>query len=315
MLQSARIVRSECLLTNVFDFKLPGNDISHICGKRKEMPPGYSEPAVERDKYVRPEYLQCLDRLATEIDLIKPNIIVPMGNTALWAVCRVFPQITLFRGRIMEGRPDLFPGYKVIPTFHPAHILRNWSSRGTVVADLIKIRAESDSPEITLPPREVWINPTLEDLESFSAAYMHGDGLLSVDIETTRGGGGQIKCIGFAPRKDRAIVVPFLDDTKDGFSYWPDEEQELAAWEWCRKHIEGPCKILGQYFFYDAYWLFMRARISSMNYTEDLLLKHHALQPEMEKRLAFLGSIYTRESAWKLMRPRGTKTEQKPEEE
>ena len=34
---------------------------------------------------------------------------------------------------------------------------------------------------------------------------------------------------------------------------------------------------------------------------EDTMLLHHALQPEMEKGLAFLGSVYTDEATWKFM--------------
>jgi hypothetical protein len=38
------------------------------------------------------------------------------------------------------------------------------------------------------------------------------------------------------------------------------------------------------------------------------MLLHHALQPESEKSLGFLGSIYTGEASWKLMRQRGKTT-------
>jgi hypothetical protein len=35
---------------------------------------------------------------------------------------------------------------------------------------------------------------------------------------------------------------------------------------------------------------------------DDTMLAHHALQPEMEKGLGFLGSIYSDEASWKFMR-------------
>jgi hypothetical protein len=38
------------------------------------------------------------------------------------------------------------------------------------------------------------------------------------------------------------------------------------------------------------------------------MLLHHALQPESEKSLGFLGSIYTDEASWKTMRQRGKTT-------
>jgi hypothetical protein len=36
--------------------------------------------------------------------------------------------------------------------------------------------------------------------------------------------------------------------------------------------------------------------------TADTMLLHHSMYPELPKSLGFLGSIYTNEAAWKLMR-------------
>ena len=38
------------------------------------------------------------------------------------------------------------------------------------------------------------------------------------------------------------------------------------------------------------------------NYADDTMLMHHALQPESNKGLGFLGSVYTNHSSWKTMR-------------
>jgi hypothetical protein len=42
--------------------------------------------------------------------------------------------------------------------------------------------------------------------------------------------------------------------------------------------------------------------IAARRMKDDTMLMHHALQPEMEKGLGFLGSVYTDEPAWKFMR-------------
>jgi hypothetical protein len=44
------------------------------------------------------------------------------------------------------------------------------------------------------------------------------------------------------------------------------------------------------------------------------MLLHHAIHPEMRKGLGFLGSIYTDEPSWKLMRKRGGDETDKAEE-
>ena len=52
---------------------------------------------------------------------------------------------------------------------------------------------------------------------------------------------------------------------------------------------------------YDLQYL-MRMGLRVRACDEDTMLMHHAICPEMNKGLGFLGSIYTNEPAWKLMR-------------
>ena len=65
-------------------------------------------------------------------------------------------------------------------------------------------------------------------------------------------------------------------------------------------------RIVGQNFLFDIHFLWRTVGITVPNATDDTMLLHHALQPEMEKGLGFLGSIYTREPSWKVMRKTGT---------
>lgn len=309
MLRDAGIIRSECLITNVFDYKLPANKVESICGRKKEMPKDYDYPPIAPGNYLRPEYLDCLDRLRQELELAKPNVIVPLGNTALWAVCRL-TGIKKFRGRVTWCK--LIPGAKVIPTYHPAYILRNWSDRVLVLADLLKIKRESRTPDIVRVSREVWIEPTIGDLYEFERLHKNTK-LWAPDIETTPKGNGQIRCVGFAPDPYHAIVVPFVDLRREDYSYWPSADEELAAWDWCERMLGSPIAKLFQNGLYDMFWLFRKPHIRTLAALEDLLLMHHAMQPELAKSLDMLGSIYTDEIAWKTMRPRGKGTDKRDE--
>lgn len=311
MLREAGCIRSEGLVANVFDFKLPGNKVKMISGKKKDMPKDYPCGPVEQGAYVYPEYLDCLERLRDEIINVAPNVIVPMGNTALWAVCGV-TGITKYRGYIMES--TLCPGIKVLPTFHPAAILRAWHNRILVIADMIKARLQSEYPEVRRPNRELWLYPTVEDLVAFEEKYLMSPGLLGVDIETARPKQGRfITCIGFAPTPDKGIVIPFVDRGKSTRSYWIKMEDEIFAWKWVRRFLEsrGWAKLF-QYGMYDMIWFLRESlNIRVMNAKEDTMILHHTLQPEMLKSLHFLGSAYTEEMAWKLHRPKGMKTEKR----
>ena len=121
--------------------------------------------------------------------------------------------------------------------------------------------------------------------------------MLAVDIETRD---NQITCIGFAPSAQIALVVPFEDMRKPGGSYWGSLDAELAAWEWVRHVLDLPIPKVFQNGLYDLHRLWRGYGIPVRNAEHDTMLLHHALQPESPKGLAYLGSIYTDETAWKL---------------
>jgi len=307
MLRDAGVVRSECLLTNVFNFRLPSNNVRMISDRKSEMPPDYQHGPVEPGAYVRPEFLGALDRLKGEIERVGPNVIVPMGNTALWAICGV-TGITKYRGYVLES--SLLPGVKVIPTFHPANILRAWGNRIFFLADVMKALTQSEYPDIRRPDRELWLYPTIEDIYDFEQRYMGDTELLGVDIETWR---GQITCLGFSPDPEHGLVVPFIDRGKSTYSYWHTLRDEVEAWRWVKRTMQDPLyPKLFQNGMYDIFWQFTEPlNIRVANAAEDTMILHHALHPELPKSLHFLGSIYTEEIAWKLERPRGTRTEKR----
>jgi hypothetical protein len=166
--------------------------------------------------------------------------------------------------------------------------------------DLQKAERQSHFPEVRWPKRELWIEPTLEDLYEFERRYI-GDGVtLACDIETY---GNQITVIGFAPRPDIAIVIPFYDQRRKDRSYWHDAGDERRAWEFVRKTLQdsGIRKVF-QNGLYDIAFLYRSVGIKVKGAEHDTMLMHHSLQPESLKGLGYLGSIYTDERAWKHMR-------------
>lgn len=295
MLSEAGISRSNCFLSNVFHLRPRDNAIESLCGPRQDSIPGY--PAIIRGKYLRKEFLPELERLQQEIMDVNPNIIIAMGNTALWSLLGV-SGISNRRGSICTST-HLVEGFKVLPTYHPAAILRQWDLRPVTVLDLHKARRESAFPEVVRPSRQVWIEPSLQDIEIFYDTYIPGCKIMSVDIETV---GEQLTCIGFAPTPYISLVIPFTDPRRARGSYWPSRADELAAWAYVRRFLEAPCPKLFQNGMFDISVLWRTYGLRVTNPQEDTMLLHHALQPESPKKLAFLGSVYTNESAWKLMR-------------
>lgn len=286
----------EVYRSNVFQLHPPGNKLEAFCGTKNEAIPGF--PKLGTIGYIRREFEPELERLSNELLEVDPNIVVCLGNSALWALTGR-TGVAKLRGTTILSSHTV-DGYKLLPTYHPAAILRQWENRPVTVLDLAKAWRQNEYPEIRRPKREIWIEPSIEDIERFIEEFITGCPLLSVDIETS---GNQITCIGFAPSKDRALVVPFFDSRRKDRSYWPTRELELRCWKLLRQVLnDGSIRKVFQNGLYDIAFLWRANGIAVKGASEDTMLCHHALQPEALKGLGFLGSVYTDESAWKTER-------------
>lgn len=297
LLDAVWSLHPEVYRTNVFQRHPPGNNLEYFCGGKSDAIPGY--PALVKSKYCRREFEPELDRLAGEILAHDPNLVLCLGNTALWALTGK-TGISKLRGTTLLSTHAV-ADFKLLPTYHPAGVLRQWELRPTVIADLMKARREMEFPEIRRPEREIWIEPTLEDIERFINDHITGCQLLSVDIETS---GQRITCIGFAPNPGIALVVPFDDERAKGGHYWQSQVDERRCWELVRSILANASPKLFHNGMYDIAFLWRSMRIKVINAAEDSMLLQHSLQPEALKGLGYLGSIYSDEGSWKGMRKR-----------
>lgn len=290
LLREVGISRNECFLTNVFPIQPISGKVENLCGKKAEVGgEGYTFPPFSQGKYILPEYLCEVERLKIELAAVAPNLILALGNTACWALLGQ-GSITSIRGVASQCEE----GWKVIPTFHPSHILRSWDVRPIVLQDLTKAKREMEFPEIRRPSRQVLIDPTLEEIADY---VKQPHTILSVDIETTR---KQLASIGFASTKSYSIVIPFITDTVPPRSHWATSAEECEALRLVKVLLEKPIPKLFQNGLYDLQYI-LPLGIRPWNCHHDTMLFHHSLFPELRKGLGFLGSIYTDEGSWKLL--------------
>lgn len=317
LLHEVGILRSDCYITNVFLNRPPDNDLKHWCTDKKTADALWREEhdigkypykALLPSKYLKPEYLHELSRLKEEILSADPNLIIALGNTPLWALTGA-GGITKLRGTVLEYELS-GKKYKLLPTLHPAFVLRVWEMRGVVQADLMKARIESEFPEIRRTPREIWIEPTIEDILVFKDKYLINAEQFSYDIETIPRA-GLITCIGFGI-KTAAICIPFFDSSKLKGSYWETAKEEISAMGLVKEILQLPNPKVTQNGMYDMQWLWRKWGMTPKGIPHDTQLLHHSMYPEMKKDLGFLGSLYTNEIAWKTFR--GKKLEGKKDE-
>jgi uracil-DNA glycosylase len=284
----------EIEVTNVFCCRPPYNNIEDFFAARRDGGDN-SLPELTKGKYVLPAMRHHVETLWARLETWKPNIIVALGNTACWATLGE-TKITQLRGTVKVS-PRL--GIKVLPTYHPAAILRQPELRTIVLRDLDKVGRESLFNEMKRIERWLTIEPTLGEIRAWlnrPADYY------AVDIENLAR--GHISMIGFARAHNDALVIPFVDETKPGWNYWPTVADEIAAIRLVDRALKKPVPKIFQNGIYDLTHL-LRFGYRPTMVEHDSMLLHHSLYPEMLKGLGFLGSIYSEEIAWKSMRTKG----------
>ena len=120
------------LLTKIIEAIGLTRDQVYIANVIKCRPPGNRNPEPD-------EVAQCEPFLFTQIDAIRPKVIVALGKFAAQCLLRSETPITRLRGREFTYR-----GAVLIPTFHPAYLLRNPSSKREVWEDMKRVRALLD---------------------------------------------------------------------------------------------------------------------------------------------------------------------------
>ncbi len=82
------------------------------------------------------EVEKCEPFLFRQVDTIKPKVIVALGTFAARSLLKTDAPISRLRGRVYDYR-----GAQLVPTFHPAYLLRNPDCRREVWEDMKKVRA------------------------------------------------------------------------------------------------------------------------------------------------------------------------------
>ena len=116
-------------------------DTVYIANVLKCRPPGNRDPEPD-------EVAECLPFLHRQIEALAPRLIVALGRPAAQALLQTRAPISALRGRFHQ-----FRGIQVMPTFHPAFLLRSpdrkrdaWSDLKQVIDELARLGVRSPDP-------------------------------------------------------------------------------------------------------------------------------------------------------------------------
>ena len=122
--------RAGALLTDIIKaMKLTRDDV-YIANVIKCRPPENRNPEPD-------ELDACRPFIRRQIDIIKPKVIVTLGRFALQSLMEKGFSITAARGSWLD-----YNGVKVMPTYHPAYLLRNPAAKKEAWQDMKKVMTE-----------------------------------------------------------------------------------------------------------------------------------------------------------------------------
>ena len=228
-----------------------------------------------------------LQALFEDIKRVKPRVIVPMGNDALFALTGL-TGITNWRGsrlNLQDFHPELPPAV-VLPTIHPSAVLRDFDYNVLVLSDLQRVSTILRGGDLSAPTRRLvtCLDPDYADIIAHIQRQARDGAQLACDIETFQ---GTVSCVSFAESPTLSLSI---------------RGRDREAWAGI---LESDCPKIWHNSMYDLTFLEAREGIKPRGIQHDTMLLWHALYPELAcspavgKSLAVLTSLFTLENFYK----------------
>lgn len=269
----AGIPKSQVYMTYIVKVCPPASDISRLSVEEKEL---------------------WIERFYKELDKLSPNVIVPMSVLKCGIALSTLTDragLTKYRGSILTSP---YTEAKVIPTYHPSDILKQYELKAIALLDFKRIADEAKTSALVRPFRQYIIEPTFRQVMDTLQDMMDNAEYISFDIETFP---NVVSCLGLSDRPDRAICIPFI---RDGGAYWPSRYEEAEIWQAIGRLWQMDKKFVAQNAMYDCAYL---ARYHGLwpqtGIYMDTMLAHKACYAEFPKGLNFLCAMYTKEPYYK----------------
>ena len=287
-LANVGISRSECYLTNVMKTRPPGNNFGVFYNDKSRRDPSDLLRKSTED-------------LHKELRNISANVIVALGGEPLKALVAK-SGIDKWRGSILSS-----PVGKVVPTYHPAYILRMYHHRSILELDLKRALEESTTPGLSLPQHSLMLRPTYAQVMEHLRYLQSSKPPIAFDIETS---GQHTRCLGLAWSPRDAICIPFIAKPEAPISqkltlglepvssehdaYWTEDQERQVLVLLAQIFHDPEIPKIAQNFPFDSTILARDFGIWIRGLECDTLLLHHCCYSELPKSLDFLCSVYTR---------------------
>ena len=230
--------------------------------------------------------------LEAELQQSCANIYIALGATALWALTGE-SNITNWRGSLMQYQLGSWTEpRKLVPTFHPAYLLRSPEETFKVQSDMAFAIRESASPLASPVDEKYYTYPSLDEALSF-IAHAQSARFAAFDIETASGIVDRYSiCFLDAQGAKQTMSIPYI-----AIEYWTPSEF-LAIHKATKRFLASPVVKIGQNISYDIICFNALGAATAEPY-EDIMHMYHAIDPRAPKGLAFQSSMFLHRAFWK----------------
>lgn len=247
----------------------------------------------EKNVVHRDELEKWISLLRWELSKL-PNLkyIFVMGNFALEAILGE-QKITNWRGSVIDttiegpiqGKPRIV---KAVMTINPAYAMRDLKMEPVFGLDCGKLGMAINGTfkEYKI---ETKINPTYQDAVKYLTDLERARKPFTVDLEWIN---KETACIGFANDPHYSLCLNWRDGKHNRFSLTEEANLLLRIQSLCDSHRQRGLPIIGQNSQFDCYGLRLKDWLH-VDFSDDTLLQHHTLYPQLPHSLQFLCAQYT----------------------
>ena len=285
LLNTAGLSRRDCYVLNVWPWQVTKDRLGNIYSP-------YNEKLWDRNKgFTEQGDLESIPTI-DKVRRCKANCVLTLGNPALDALISGHRPIGKWRGSPLYSKRV---GKKLIPTFHPAATLHGvYVWRYLILWDLGKLKEELESPELTLPDRNLITAPTWSEVTEYFDLCTAA-GRVCTDLEVIN---NHVNCFSLSYRKDEALTVPLVSER--GEPYW-SENEEIEIWLKYARLMgdENVQKINHNMIGFDAVFLLDKCNIYMHGNIGDTMIAQSILYPDFRMGLDMTASIHLRQPYWK----------------
>lgn len=278
------------LFTNVCPARPDDNEMAnffYLTSEARAM-----DKSFIRGCYPHPVVLNGIYNLERQISELKPDLIIGLGNYALWALTedcfkikdedgkKLPTGIGSWRGSQLYTREILGARYRFLPTYHPAAALRAYPWRYMLAHDL-RVRVPMafdgrwDEGELFFSIRPSFDQTTHFILDTMRRLDNSPDGLdVSLDLEFRD---NMVACVGLALNNFSAFCIPFMtiDHEKGYFAL----HEEITIKFFLRRIFMHPnIRIIGQNLLADYQMIFAEF-LCIPKISFDTMISHHCIFP------------------------------------